>query len=208
MRSSLLPRWGAVSLLASLSAGVLVGCGSGSQEAENGASSSASPVAVTSSASPSVTPTPSVSATPTPTPEPTVAPTTVEVTSEPSEPQKVSANEQEKAEMQANTPEELAALQQKHNEAQIAQGFAPDDPYVKYGEILCGNGVMPTAEELQAMGAKQPFIDWYAQYSAEAPQEVKDMSAANRSVASNPAMVGTRPDVAKCSQYGYVPADQ
>lgn len=113
----------------------------------------------------------------------------------------LTANEQENAAMKASA-EELQKADEERAAALTAQGKDPEDPYLKYGDILCGNGILPAPEEIKAMGAGDAYLAWYTKFAESAPQEVKAMSDANRTAAETNSMVKAQPDRQKCAQYG------
>lgn len=113
----------------------------------------------------------------------------------------LTANEQENAAMKASA-EELQKADEERAAALTAEGKDPEDPYLKYGDILCGNGILPAPEEIKAMGAGDAYLAWYTKFAESAPQEVKAMSDANRTAAETNSMVKAQPDRQKCAAYG------
>lgn len=176
------PRLLAIATLLPLAMGSLSGCASSAEKSSEPAGSAVR--AETSSSAPSSTP----------------AKTAESTTSAAGGVVILTATGQNNATLQASAQELQQAEEERAKKLKV-QNKDPEDPYLKFGDILCGGEVLPTVDEVKAMGAGEAYFTWFTRLVESAPQEVKSMSEANAAAHNNKTMVQAQPDRQKCAAY-------
>ncbi|MDO4916875.1 MAG: hypothetical protein Q3974_04580 [Rothia sp. (in: high G+C Gram-positive bacteria)] len=176
------PRLLAMATLLPLAMGSLTGCASSVEKSSEPTGSATE--AKTSSSAPSSTP----------------AKTAESTTSTTGDVLNLTATGQNNATLQTSA-QELQQADEERAEKLKAQNKDPEDPYLKFGDILCGGEVLPTVNEVKAMGAGEAYLAWFTRLVESAPQEVKSMSETNAAAHNNKTMIQAQPDRQKCAAY-------